>query len=72
MILTISGCISEFINLLSKFQKYYNLDFTENEFKYTQNNCNINSYLYSIPKWNLSTEKLKEIHSNFKNTILIC
>ena len=61
------GCISEFINLLSKFlQKYYNLDFTENEFKYTQNNCNINSYHYSIPKWNLSTEKLKEIHSNFK------
>jgi hypothetical protein len=58
--------IKTFINLLKTFlETKYDLTFTEKEFKYTQNNENKNSYHYSIPKWNLKTEKLKEIHSNF-------
>ena len=31
---------------------------------YTESTIKSGSYHYSIPKWNLSTEKLKEIHSN--------
>lgn len=61
--------IKNFIKLLQAFLKTkYNLKFTENEFMYTQNNENKNSYHYSIPKWNLKTEKLKEIHTNFYTT----
>ena len=43
----------------------YKLTFTDDEFKFTKNNGKDGSYHYSIPKWNLSTEKLKEIHTNF-------
>ena len=51
---------------LNKFlSEKYNISFQENEFKYTKNNKKDGSYHYSIPKWNLSTEKLKEIHTNF-------
>jgi phage/plasmid-associated DNA primase len=58
--------ISHFIILLQHFFKTkYNLEFSDNEFKYTQNNKNTNSYHYSIPKWNLNTEKIKEIMSIF-------
>ena len=57
--------MSHFINILSKFMKNrYNLEFLIEDFKYTRNNENVNSYHYSIPKWNASTEKLKEIHTN--------
>lgn len=57
--------LSEFIVILQKFMKdKYNLIFTTEEFKYTQNNEKETSYHYSIPKWNASTEKLKEIHTN--------
>ena len=60
--------IKEFIVILQKFMKdKYNLIFDECDFKYTQNNENENSYHYSIPKWNASTEKLKEIHNNLFN-----
>jgi phage/plasmid-associated DNA primase len=57
--------INRFIEILQDFlKKYYDLDFTKDEFFYTQNNKKETSYHYSIPKWNLSTEKLKEIHTN--------
>jgi phage/plasmid-associated DNA primase len=54
------------IELLKKFMATtYNLDFKDNEFKYTKNNKKNGCYHYSIPKWNASTEKLKEIHTKF-------
>jgi phage/plasmid-associated DNA primase len=63
-----NGGIEKFKEMLSTFLKeYYNLEFIDDEFMYTQNNENKNSYHYSIPKWNLSTEKLKEIHKNLIN-----
>ena len=57
--------INNFISLLHTFLKdKYNLEFDmENDFKYTKNNGKNGSYHYSIPKWNLSTEILKEIHT---------
>ena len=58
--------IETFINLLKNFlAKYYNLHFEVNDFKYTKNNLKEGSYHYSILKWNLTTEKLKEIHLEF-------
>jgi phage/plasmid-associated DNA primase len=62
--------IDNFIDLLHQFLKdKYNLEFDkENDFKYTKNDGKAGSYHYSIPKWNLSTEKLKEIHSEFLKT----
>lgn len=58
--------IDKFRSLLQSYMKeYYDLEFTDEEFKYTENDKNNNSYHYSIPKWNLSTEKLKEILTNF-------
>ena len=57
--------IEEFkIMLIDFLRNNYNLVLEDNEFKYTQNNVKNNSYHYSIPKWNCSTEKLKEIHIN--------
>jgi hypothetical protein len=59
--------IEKFIKLLSVFlESNYGLNFTKEEFKYTQNDKNEGSYHYSIPKWNLTTEKLKEIITKFK------
>jgi len=64
-----SGVITEFINRLQKFLKEnYKLTFDEEEFLYTENESKHGSYHYSIPKWNLSSEKLKEIHAKFKET----
>ena len=62
--------IDNFIDLLYTFLKdKYNLEFDkENDFKYTKNNGKSGSYHYSIPKWNLSTEALKEIHTEFLKT----
>lgn len=58
--------ISIFIKMMQNFlKKYYDLEFTENEFMYTRNNNKQSSYHYSIPKWHLTTEKLKEIHNYF-------
>ena len=58
--------IETFINLLKNFlATYYNLHFEVNDFKYTKNNSKEGSYHYSILKWNLTTEKLKEIHLEF-------
>jgi len=58
--------INEFVILLKDFLlNQYNIKFDSGDFKYTQNNKNLNSYHYSIPKLNATTEKLKEIHTNF-------
>ena len=60
--------IEIFINLLKTFlETYYNLKFEDTDFKYTKNNKKEGSYHYSIPKWNLTTEKLKQIHVDFIN-----
>jgi hypothetical protein len=50
-------------------ETYYSLSFIDDDFKYTQNNKKTGSYHFSIPKWNLMTEKLKEIFTNFKKYI---
>jgi len=62
--------IDSFINLLHNFMtSRYNLDFDkENDFKYTKNTAKSGSYHYSIPKWNLTTEKLKAIHNELLAT----
>jgi phage/plasmid-associated DNA primase len=58
--------IEEFIIDMQIFLKEnYNIEFEKDDFKYTKNNKKQGSYHYSIPKFNASTEKLKEIHSNF-------
>lgn len=58
--------IDEYIIILQGFmKKYYNLEFTEEEFKYTKNNTKDGSYHFSIPKFNCLTEKNKEIIKNF-------
>jgi phage/plasmid-associated DNA primase len=57
-----------FIKILKTFLKeYYNLSVHATDIMYTENNIKTGSYHYSIPKWNLSLEKLKEIHSNLSN-----
>ncbi len=62
--------INNFIKSLQSFLlTYYNLKFETDEFKYTTNNEKTGSFHYSIPKWNASTKKLKEIHDNLKNYI---
>lgn len=62
--------IDNFINLLHDFMtRHYNLDFDkENDFKYTKNTEKPGSFHYSILKWNLTTEKLKEIHNELLAT----
>ena len=61
--------VEDFIEILQLFlKKHYNLSFQFDEFKYTKNNKLddiFGSFHYTIPKWNLSIEKLKEIHINF-------
>lgn len=57
-----------FIKILKSFLKeYYNLSVHTKDIMYTENNIKKGSYHYSIPKWNLSLSKLKEIHSNLLN-----
>jgi hypothetical protein len=58
--------IEHFSSILKVFlEEYYNISFDEKtDFKFTENNAKSGSYHYSIPKWNLSTEKLKEVHKN--------
>lgn len=58
--------IGEFIEDMQIFLlENYNITFNKEDFKYTKNDSVNGSYHYSIPKFNASTEKLKEIHSNF-------
>jgi len=58
-----NNSIECFIGILQKFlKKKYNLEFIIEEFVYTQNESKNGSYHYSIPKWHLTTEALKEIH----------
>ena len=64
--LTHSKNIKDFIILFQKFMKdKYNLCFTNNDYKYAQNNSNNNLYSFVIPKWFLCIDKLKEITTNF-------
>ena len=58
--------IEPFINLLCDFMvARYGLEFDkELDFKYTKNTAKAGSYHYSIPKWNLLTEKIKEINND--------
>jgi len=59
--------ISEYIKLLQEFMKtFYALEFIVDDFKYTRNDKKLNSYHFSIPKWNAITDKLKEIFTNFQ------
>jgi P4 family phage/plasmid primase-like protien len=60
--------LESFRELLKVFLKdNYDLLFEDDEFKYTVNDTNPGSFHYSICKWNLSTEKLWEIHNIFLN-----
>ena len=57
--------IETFRDKLKVFLKdEYSLEFTDDDFKYTKNNGKDGSFHYSIPKWYLTTEKLKEIHNH--------
>ena len=56
--------IKKFIDILIDFmKKHYNLELNEDEIYYTENDSKLGSYHYSITKWNLSCENLKEIHN---------
>ena len=58
----------EYINKLINFLKtYYDISITNEDISYTSNKGKKGSYHLAIPKLNASTEKLKEIHTNFKN-----
>jgi phage/plasmid-associated DNA primase len=58
--------IEEFIEDMRIFlRENYKIKFEKKDFKYTKNNSTDGSYHYSIPTLNASTEKLKEIHTNF-------
>jgi phage/plasmid-associated DNA primase len=60
--------IDKFKNILiSFFKEKYNLNLSEKEIFFTENDKNKNSFHYSIPKWNLTTENLKVIHQNLLN-----
>jgi len=62
------GTIEEFRAILQQFlARNYNLMFDDTDFKYTKNNSKEGSYHFSIPKWNLKTEKLKEIFTKLSN-----
>ena len=66
----LDGDIQLYITTLQQFmESHYQLNFTPDEFKYTQNDKKTGSYHFSIPKWNLMTEKLREIFTNFKKYI---
>ncbi len=53
--------------LVSFLYNKYELIVDDSEFKYTKNNKKDGSYHYSIPKFNASLLKLKEIHNNLLN-----
>jgi hypothetical protein len=58
--------IIAFKTLLNTFLcKYYGISFTDDEFKYTINNKTNGSFHYSIPKWNATSKKIKEILEKF-------
>jgi len=68
--------IKKFIEILINFLKqFYNLELNEDDISYTQNDIKSGSYHYSITKWNLSCENLKEIHNHLlkenKNEFII-
>jgi hypothetical protein len=60
--------IDSFITMLKSFLKSrYDLELEKKDFRYTKNNVKNSSYHFSIPKWNLKVEKLKEIFQNFQD-----
>ena len=60
--------IDDYIQKLINFmKKYYNVDLSKDDISYTNNKNKKGSYHIAIPKFNASTEKLKEIHTNLKN-----
>jgi phage/plasmid-associated DNA primase len=65
-----NSSIENFINQFKFFlESCYNLTLNFDDFFYTENKEKAGSYHYSIPKWNLGIDKLREIHTNFKNTL---
>jgi len=61
--------IKNFIEILICFMKNtYLLELNETEIYYTENDKKKGSYHYSIPKWSLSCENLKEIHTTLLKT----
>lgn len=62
-----NGTIIDFINIFIKFIKEkYDLEVDISNIKYTQNINKIGSYHYTIPRWNCTTSKLKEIHQHLQ------
>lgn len=59
-----------FIDLFIDFmKKRYNLNIAKEEIKYTSNNGKENSFHLTVPKFNCSTEKQKEIINNLKKEV---
>lgn len=57
----------KFIEIFSKFlKKKYNLEITNEDIMYTQNDNKEGSYHYSIPKYYGKTETLKLLHEEFQ------
>jgi len=62
------GTFDQFAELLINFLKSrYLIDVSKNDIPYTSNDSKPGSYHYSIPKLYASSEKLKEIHTEFYN-----
>ena len=73
---TFFGDIDGFPETIEKFYEYlkivmnrYKISLEKKDFLYTKNKGKEGSYHYSIPKYNCSTEKLKEIHETLKKYI---
>jgi hypothetical protein len=63
-----TGGINKFIELFVNFMKnYYSLHIEKKNIKYTENIQKKGSYHFSIPNFNATTEKQKEIITNLLN-----
>ena len=60
----IDDYLQKFIDFMNT---YYDITLSVNDISYTNNKNKKGSYHLAIPKINASTEKLKKIHTNFKN-----
>lgn len=59
--------IETFITMLKSFLlSRYGLELKSEDFRYTRNNTKLGSYHFSIPKWNLKVDKIKEIMQSFQ------
>lgn len=60
------GDYESFSDLLMNFlKKYYDIQVSLRDISYTKNEGKDGSFHYSIPKYNASCAKIKEIHQNF-------